>query len=258
MSKEAIRVVLHGGLGNQLFQYFIGRLIAKQRNSARLLLLPDLLANYGTSRVLELDPLIQAERAPISRIAPSDPVTRARLPKIVWRIVGREVILQVPGYGIVIDGYFQWASSYRACSRSHIDEVIEAWRHALVDMLQLKSRIGRHVTHIRLGDFFQSQDEAKRFAYARLRTLTSSTDLVTDQEDLVKELLATLHFPFAVKVVPTESMSAWDLLALFSQYARVSTNGSSLAFWGAVIGNNELESSNLEHMAIWRLLTAQS
>jgi hypothetical protein len=254
MTTSSVRVVLHGGLGNQLFQYFIGRLEAKRRCIDTVLLVAGLLTTYETSRVLELNPLVQAEPPPRAQSTAVDMLSRARLPKIAWRLAGREFVLTVPCYGVIIDGYFQWQGSYRAYSPANIAEVVGAWRRALAGPLQLMSPRRRHVTHVRLGDFFDSQETARQFTRARLKTLQGPTDLVTDQEDLVNEQLFSLQLPFDVRVVPTAEMSAWDLLALFCRYEHIATNGSSLAFWAAVLADAQLESSNPDHMDIWRLI----
>jgi hypothetical protein len=47
-------------------------------------------------------------------------------------------------------------------------------------------------------------------------------------------------------------MNAWDLMRLFSRYGLIETNGSSLAFWAAILSGAQFKSSNRDHMALWR------
>lgn len=255
MSNCTIRIVLHGGLGNQLFQYFVGRLEAKRRSATRLALVPDLLAQYGAARELELAPLIDGEPEGLVCIVPANRLDRLRVPKVIWRLTRREIILRLPGRGATIDGYFQWVSSYGIYPSQAFREVIGSWRSVLSTTHILLQPQHERVTHIRLGDFFRSEAQARAFARQRLKALTSPTDLVTDGEKILGDELARLALPFDVKIVPTAELSAWELLSLLSGYKRIDTNGSSLAFWAAVLSRAELVTSNSDHEAIWRLLT---
>lgn len=255
MNVSFIRIVLHGGLGNQLFQYFIGCLESRRREAAGLLLVSDFLSSYETSRDVELQPLLKTSSVHQVRITHADAVIHTRLPKIVRRLTGKEFIPFIPGYGVIVDGYFQWARSYRVYSHDHINAELNSWRQALAELLQPQAPTHQHVTHIRLGDFFKSTKQARAFASAQLQSLPGPMDLVTDQEEVLNEELVRLNLPFKVQVVPTGPMSAWELLGLLSRYGRITTNGSSLAFWAAILSNADFESSNTEHIRIWRLLT---
>lgn len=254
----SVRVVLHGGLGNQLFQFFVGCLETRRNPRSNLLLVTDFLSSYQIARDVEILPLLQAFAMCKAHIAPSDFLTRIRVPKILRYISGNEFIFYVPRYGRIVDGYFQRVRLYDAYNRKHIDAEIKIWRQVLMPLIRTKAPANEHIAHVRLGDFFQSPKHAREYARARLQTLSGPTDLVTDQDDILQEELARLHLPFEVNVVPSATLTAWELLELFCQYSRISTNGSSLAFWSAVLSNASFESSNVDHNDLWRLLTIHS
>ena len=114
-----------------------------------------------------------------------------------------------------------------------------------------KSEIRKgQLLHIRLSDFFRSNDEARNFVREKLLQLTKETDLVTDQEALVQEELSQLSLPFNVKLLNTKNMTAWKLFSVMSEYEFIETNGSSLAVWAAILSNSEFKTSNLEHQYI--------
>jgi hypothetical protein len=45
-----------------------------------------------------------------------------------------------------------------------------------------------------------------------------------------------------------------EVFALFSTYECIETNGSSLAFWAAVLTQSQFRSSNEEHVNVWKYL----
>lgn len=253
---QTVKTVLHGGLGNQLFQLFVAQLEVRRAGVAQLHLYDDKLAQYSSARDLELEPLL---RLPLNaHVRHSDTLARWRLPKLLWKLSGRERVWYVPGYGVLVDGYFQnpkLLSGYAAMDR---DAVLAAWRDAL-RLRQLAARATRErVTHFRLGDFFATQDSALEAAKDRLDCLGEDTDVITDQEELVQSALARNPGKSNVRVVTTRGMSAWRVLHEFSKYRLVDTNGSSLAFWAATLSGAQFTSSNAEHAAAWRLLASAS
>jgi len=250
-----IRTVLHGGLGNQLFQYFAAELECHGAESCQLHLYDNLLAQYASARTLELNPLLGRREASTPVIVgPSDALARLRLPKLWWKLSRRESVWRIPGYGVLVDGYFQDPrdlTRYPAAARA---DTLHRWRSALVAEQLLPPRMRQRVTHIRLGDFFHSTTEARKAAAIRLSRLQQATDLITDQERLVEEVLQDLQLPVATHLVPTASMSAWDLFRHFSSYEHIDTNGSSLAFWAATLANAKFNSTNPHHVEACRIL----
>lgn len=255
----ATSVVLHGGLGNQLFQYFIASMEAASVSASELRVITDFIAQYEGSRALEIENLINAVGFfPRVILMSSDILLRARLPKIVNRLVGRELIMRIPIYGTVLDGYFQELRFFRAYPTELLNSSLTTWRNILSEQGHLQPKQRRSVMHIRLTDFFKSSLDAKGFVKQKLAQLSEATDLVTDQEEIVMDALATFSFPFDVRLQRTSTFTAWEVFALFSTYECIETNGSSLAFWAAVLAQTQFRSSNAKHVSIWQYITANS
>lgn len=247
-------VVLHGGLGNQLFQYFHACALAAQSGNTEIRLITDFLARYSSPRNIELLPLIESRLSKRLRLSNTDSLLRMRIPKVLKRVTGREPVVSIPGYGVIVDGYFQEIQHYKNCPADVLAAELALWRSALTKQLSLSSLGRGQITHIRLGDFFNDQEAARSFAARQLSAISGPTDLVTDQEDVLADELAKLNMVHPVRLLPSADMSAWDLMALMCRYETISTNGSTLAFWAAVIRGAQLKSTNEEHVAIWHLL----
>jgi hypothetical protein len=251
-----VRVVLHGGLGNQLFQFFIATALAIDSKASVLKVIPGLLGQYDTSRGLEIQNLInEANTPPQFFLSKLDLLTRCRFPKIAKRIFAWESVFRIPGYGVLLDGYFQELRFFKQYNFDQLASILKCWRSTLAKQGLLLPPQRSKVMHIRLGDFFKSPTAARQFVRDRLIQSSGATDLVTDQEDLVAEVLAKLQLSVDVKLRVTAGTSAWNLFAILSSYKNIETNGSSLALWAAVLSPAEFQSSNLGHMEIWRFLT---
>jgi hypothetical protein len=247
-------VVLHGGLGNQLFQYFRARTTTVKNKTAQIFLISDFLGRYSSPREIELTPLIELGASDQPRFCESNILLKLRLSKLIKRITGREFTLFVPGYGVIMDGYFQELRHYQKCPPSVLAAVLTEWRQILSKRLALSEPRSGRITHIRLGDFFNDDETARSFAVKQLSAICEPSDLVTDREDMLTEELAKLKLSHPVQLLPSAHMSAWDLMALMCRYETISTNGSTLAFWSAVIGGAQLHTTNREHVHIWRHL----
>ncbi len=249
-----MHIVLHGGLGNQLFQYFHTCTLAAQCGNTEIRLITDFLVRYSSTRNIELLPLIESRLSDGLRLCKTDSLLSMRIPKVLKRVIGRELVVSIPGYGVIVDGYFQEIQHYKNCPADVLAAELALCRSSLTKRLSLNTLGGGRITHIRLGDFFNDQEAARLFASRQLSAISCPTDLVTDQEDVLAEELAKLDLAHPVRLLSSVDMSAWDLMALMCRYETISTNGSTLAFWAAVIRGSRLLSTNQEHVAIWRHL----
>ena len=251
MNHRSIRVILHGGLGNQLFQYFKACLEKERLPNSRVSLVGALLQRYGTARELELQPLVQGNSGgDVVHIQDISSLERIRLPKLLARLSKREFVLHFPGGRTVVDGYFQWPGSFAPYSSQAMLAVLLRWQDTLKRQGLLKPVQQGFLAHVRLGDFFHSREQARRFAVDYLAGLSSPAHLVTDQEDIVREALDAHPPAFDVKVLDTGQLDAWQLLSLMSEYRHIKTNGSSLAFWASALAQQGFNSSNADHERI--------
>lgn len=254
MTTKNVTVVLHGGLGNQLFQYFFARIRISRSHSNTIRLVTDLLVRYNSPRNIELLPLIESCPSDGLSLSNADTLLRMRIPKIVKRIIGWELVVPIPGYGLIVDGYFQELKYFNNCPVGVLSSELNLWRRTLTELLTLNTPAKGRITHIRLGDFFCDREVARSFAAQQLSAISGPTDLVTDQEDVIADELAKMDLTHPVRLLPSADLSAWELMALMCRYESISTNGSTLAFWAAVIRGARFHSTNREHVAIWRLL----
>lgn len=255
LTTTIVRVVLHGGLGNQLFQYFIGILEARHFGAHSLRLNTHALGHYNAARNFELVPLIHFQ-SEIPRIVvhANDVVARLRIPKILHRLTKQEIVFDSPLYGRLIDGYFQHSRYFQRYPLTMVRNLCSDWRTTLLTKDLLATPTRSRITHIRLGDFFRSSEEARHFAREHLVSLRGTSDLVTDQEDLVQSAIEELRISHRFRLVGSQNLDPWSLLRLFSQYGHIETNGSSLAFWAATLAGVRFTSSNSEHQTIHALI----
>lgn len=247
-SSGTIRVVLHGGLGNQLFQLYFATNLARQRGIGVVQLHADLLGKYSTARGFELQPLIGS--GDLGSVRPIGRFCRLRLPKIVHRLTKREGVWNVPGVGVLLDGYFQSRRDYARFDRDDLSATLQAWRLRL-GFSPAHSRTRRPLIHLRLGDFFQDAEDALRYAADRLRDTDPDSDVMSNQEDLVTRAIDVLGRSGRTKLVSTQERDSWQVLAAMSRYSVIHTNGSTLAFWAAWLSGARLQTTNEDHMSLF-------
>jgi hypothetical protein len=251
-----LRVILHGGLGNQLFQLFFAQLEADDRRLSDVEAVTAMLGSYEISRGVEVQPLADAGLVPTRFVAPISRLERARLPKVLWKLTGREFGLGL-GRRRLIDGYYQSPEQYAGFDKRRMDSLREGWRaHLLAERLIAVAERPR-LLHIRLADFARGRDP-REVARDRLAAVEGAWDLISDDEAAVSAALEDLQAVERLRLLTTANMTSWDVLSLMSRYGAVHTNGSSLACWAAALGNAVLESNNPQHEAFVRLLQSRN
>jgi hypothetical protein len=251
----SVSIVLHGGLGNQLFQFFIACLAGGSHRFSTLSVCSGFIKKYKTKRELEIMPLlVMYEKFINIRNIHSNILLKLRLPKFLKYICGEEKVLYIPFHGYVMDGYFQELRFFNDYPNKNISQLLIKWRKVLFNYGLLQETSKGNLLHIRLSDFFNTSTNAKEFVRFRLINLKIDTDIVTDDEELVMEVLRMLKISARVDVIQTSNYSSWQLFSLMSKYRAIETNGSSLAFWVSVLADSHLITSNLEHQKIYDYL----
>ncbi|TPE63652.1 hypothetical protein FJQ54_01975 [Sandaracinobacter neustonicus] len=244
-NEEEILVILHGGLGNQMFQQFMGELLGNQMN-AQVFLVSGVLHRYSASHVFELDPLLGGKLH--HRNGALAGVARLRIPKFLAKAGFGERALHL-GRTTILDGYFQSTTSYQAFPERDRVALLEEWAERL--NLSVDPVLDGAVEHIRLRDFFKTREAAE--AHARMRVqMAGPGRFMTDDDSLLIPLLAEARR--ADDLVQTDGWSAWDALRYMSRFSSVRTNGSTLALWAALLRRRELHSSLAEQMAFFRAM----
>jgi hypothetical protein len=235
--------VLHGGLGNQLYQFLISAAWSAFHD-ARMYFDLSMLANYQAARAFELNPLLDCNHK-IEMKVPSviKPLIAARLPKLRAKLTGQDRILSLPGLAIV-DGYFQSWSGQHESIESNIALIVRHWRGQLC--LQPPC-YDKPLLHLRLKDFFNSDSQCREFVADRLRARPGAS-IMTDDEGLVASIVDTMPGGSRYNLCPSSNFTAMETLKEMSKYREIVTNGSSLAAWAALLSGGQLSSDNIAHI----------
>lgn len=220
----------HGGLGNQLFQLLYSRLYARSRGAA-LHESHDLRYQHAFARSNEL-----VRTAPPGW--PARVISSLRLPKIATRVKLRREAVTLFGT-TYLDGYFQRVADY-----AEFDD--QALRH---ELLRLREELGvapgplrGTAMHLRLGDFFTSEDAVLAHLDARLKHLSAGAGIVTNEEHrLLSPAVATVLAQAGAHIVPTGDMTPEQVLRTLASFEHVQGNDSTLLFWASVLSGMKCE-----------------
>lgn len=254
MTIKNVIIVLHGGLGNQLFQFFRGLLILLEHPRYKIFFQEYFLDKYPVSREYSLSPITKALYF-CHRIKKVNFFIRMRfLVKIINKILRKDLIISIWPCYIIVDGYFQNALNYKDINKDAIKGAIDLLRKITQEKLLINKPIKKEIHHIRLTDFFVSEEKSRKFIQDFLNCCNGNINVITDDEDLFFDIVKNTKLSFRVNVIPTKNSSSWDLLHILSSYRVVNTNGSSLAFWGALLSGGVLITSNKEHQELFTFI----
>ncbi len=215
----------HGGLGNQLFQVLVGRLLAESRR-IQLREVHDLRYAHAFPRCQEL----KFGDSP-SKLQTF--ISAARIPKILQRIAGRDESPWKFGESIYLDGYFQDKSSFIEFKPSAIARHLQDFRNELSIK---QAKIDARLVHLRVGDFFDNEDTAVEHVLARLEDARAGFHVMTNNEKLLQHFkIQELIRAKEAHLVTTKNMSAVDVLRTMSHYRHIDANDSTLTFWASVL-----------------------
>jgi len=247
-----IRTILHGGLGNQLFQLFYAELLAKSLDDRRLTLVTTCLGSYAVGRDMELEPLLSNDEIAIAVTQQITVLERLRLPKLVRRVAGREVVLRLGGGHMLVDGYFQAPQAYARFGGVAVTERLAQWRLLLSQQERIVGPFREHLTHIRLTDFVTAGQDPEVLAAPIVERVPDNGYMITDDERTIGALIARRPEAGRPTLISTVGMSSWAVLQTMSEFREIDTNGSSLACWAASLTGARLSSTNPQHVEFAR------
>jgi hypothetical protein len=162
-------------------------------------------------------------------------VSRFRIPKIFSRLGLSKSGSFVLGDAVYLDAYFQDEGFYRDFDASIFNYAIDRLKEDLaLEFDDLMPRGG--LLHIRLRDFFLTEEEEYLFAKEVIINLTERVDLITNNEKMIQRIIEEYPEKKAlVKILPSSDLSAIDLLKLMGKYEVIKSNGSTLALWAALL-----------------------
>lgn len=225
----------HGGLGNQLFQLFYARLYA-EIHRAHLLEVHDLRYAHAFARSNEL-------AAAPSPTGLTHLISSLRLPKLASRMKLRGDKITVLGT-TYLDGYFQRWADYA----SFDDALLYQELVRLRTELEVKSAPAEGIgVHLRLGDFFKSEEAVAAHLAERLAQLPDGAAIVTNEEArLATPEVAALMTARDSRLVLTQTMPPEQVLRTLAGFARVDGNDSTLLFWASVLSGMDCDYRNPE------------
>jgi hypothetical protein len=221
----------HGGLGNQLFQVFYGRLIS------------DLL-QCELREVHDLRYAHKFERSEVPAISPPPPIYQSivsslRVPKILERVFGYQELPWKHGQDTYLDGYFQTEEVYRRFNESAIRKNLQK---LAVELTINPATDDDLLIHLRVGDFFKKRDEARLHIFNRLCDIPIKSVLITNDEDLLKDdELSKLMLSKQARLISTKGFSAVNVLRTISKHRNISANDSTLTFWAHVLAGTQVK-----------------
>jgi hypothetical protein len=246
-----LELVLHGGLGNQLYQLFYALCVSRMYDIKRVIVNQDHLSRYSTPRkfelgIFELDSLFGCD-VDYSRSC----FGGLRLPKFANKISQNESELKL-GSILLVDGYFQNVNSYRRFSQIDLQECLTVLREAYFKNQPKAEDNLACLHHIRLSDGHFSIGDQQEIEFLESYFLSESpTFIMTDKEDVVRSIGKNVGCS-SFHIVKSDSLSPCELLAKMGTFCAIKSNGSTLALWSSIIYSRELFSSNVMLMDFYK------
>jgi hypothetical protein len=263
-------IELKGGLGNQLFQYFAGQIIAKESSEPAVFSLPDKslhkIHQASTILDLELPTIVDTEFLLTSKIA--SPWNRGRrwlnrnseISRNLFNrfsdtytsgTVGFDSKLQKFRGSSFFEGYFQ-TYRYVSAFQEQTELLLRPKRPSPQYLLYLDRIIERQPTviHIRRGDYKPLKktigilgSEYYRNALRALEEKNAGAPvwLFTDDLQGAEQVIGGLDTEFDQIVSPDTELSAAETMLLMSEAPSIIIANSTFSWWAAYLGSNSRE-----------------
>lgn len=238
----------HGGLGNQLFQVFYAKLYAKKYNIDKIYFSHN--KNYKRIADYELEFLKDIKPAKfIDRC-----LLKIRIPKILDRInlskSGKIILFNKH----ILDNYFQDNLFYLEFGKNEILTEISILKtdfFSSFNKIDFNKYNKLNIYHFRLGDFFKSESDEINFIKDSIENIPENTVVISNRDDLFS---TNYFFKNNIIYLDTSAFSSIEMLLLFSQFENIISNGSTLAFWGSVLGNTSFQVNNIKDNNVINLI----
>jgi hypothetical protein len=221
----------HGGLGNQLFQVFYGRLISEQ-------------FKLDLREVHDLNYKHKFNRCEVPAISPAPAFLQAavsslRVPKVLERLLGRQESPLKIGQNWYLDGYFQKKILYENFSQTTIRKNLKT----IANELNIRpADDDTLLVHLRVGDFFNNQKAATQHILERIMNIPDQSALMTNDEELLDEdNIFKLIKSKQARLISTKNTSAQNVLRAISRHRKVDANDSTLVFWAHVLSGTQAD-----------------
>ena len=263
--KRGIRIGLVGGLGNQLFQYYAGAILAKN-------LTTELVVDYGkigktgTKHIGDISELVLPFN--YSSIYKE----HNKLSDLKWRLhqkisrenktfsdlstkfmkiyqspqIGFDENLQRLGEPLEIRGYFQTYRYFENFHEGHgyfpVLKESNPWFEAKKNTIDFQNSVA---IHIRRGDYKNLKSTFGLLSSKYYELALSKFDreflnkpiyVFCDELESAKEILSKMNVPYEVLNQPRETSPIYSL-AFMSMFSNLVIANSSFSWWGAALGS---------------------
>lgn len=240
----SIIVRTHGGLGNQLFQFFLGYLYSQKLKKNLILVHDDRYAHkFQISERLQ------------------DYVTgnywhkffsSFRIPKVLSKLgVSNSGLINIFG-DIYLDGYFQDVKYYREFDSLCIQDGLKKIR-IMYDINQCYRN--NRLVHLRIGDFFGDVMEEREFIVKELGMLNENDMVISNNEDLVSEVANINGLGNNYKILKTGFLSSDEVMRMMSEFRIIKSNNSTIAFWAAIMSGASYQANDLRLNELYQKLS---
>ena len=245
---STLELNLHGGLGNQLFQFYYSHLISS--SSSQIIINTWFLDKYKTKYLYELNVLFSTPlfaNVTVHSGRPTSLLSRYRVVKLLSKLLRRDQRICLPRR-VFLDSYYQDVSLFHDFTTSHLLSSLNKRRAALVHEPLLSPKSSTFL-HIRLGDFFDSESSKLSFVHSTFSSSvsTSCIDVMTNDQTLVASYIAQHGLHEKYRLIDTSQQSPPTVLLNMMSYNKIFTNGSSLAMWSAILSASSLHTTSFVH-----------
>ena len=229
----------HGGLGNQLFQIFYAILLRNRVGGARLSVIHD--SNYAHG--FELDKNLEIAYSFKIGLIPNV-ISKFRIPKVISKLLRREIgRFSLLNYHFM-DGYFQDARNYNNFDDTEISDALNELKGHLVPKAEECDR-SSVLYHFRLLDFFKSEAEELAYMTNQFCRLPAKSSIISNNDKLFlrPEIQKYLN-QYNINHIESDGLTAIAVLSLMMKYGVINSNNSTLAFWAAIFNRCDLNVDN--------------
>lgn len=226
--------VSHGGLGNQLFQLFHALLYSRG----------EIVKYYHDNRYYHGFKCEIPDNKYMEKCCDYERfILSLRIPKILKKIkISNRESLRFAGVSL-LDGYFQSIRDYNGYSKNEISIIKHKVKSVFGEWPERKNPYPLY--HLRLGDFFASENDQIEYVSKRLKVIPNNSALVSNRDDIFEGSYYVKYcMDNNLKYYQTGKMSAIELVKFMSCFENINSNGSTLAFWAACFGNCEVDLNN--------------
>jgi hypothetical protein len=223
----------YGGLGNQIFQFYYLFCVCRKFSINNIFHHHS--TNYDRFAEFEFPVKVKFQEPNFFELL----LISLRIPVIARRLLGFKNLGYLRlGKFIIIDGYFQSDFYYMDFSKNILEDSILEIRDCTING---NNKIERRnsLIHLRLGDFFKTEEGERDFVLSCLKNMKVGTDVISNNDTLFFTDVEIKNIMMINKLnyINTSNISSHELYNFFCEYETIISSGSSLSFAACIFNN---------------------